>query len=243
MPADSIKSPLLHEFGGQWASEQVGTTDYELIEFPFAPYRLSGGKNILDEHEAVEYAKWMNEFQGIRLDYLSEFLDRSGVRVGAQPLHSSESLSRISAWMSSWYPIVMAEWRGPDHCAHWWIDRRGHRKGYWYPGAEGFSPVANWFETSVGHDIAFLVGAKCQSDHPEFLWRVTTWQRTRGNPGDTRYRLPMLNSKAPNIIPTILAQQLLTHLLELAAGRDRGDARPETSSVIAAIADMVEAPI
>jgi hypothetical protein len=189
-----------------------GTGEYRLISFPFEPYRLMGGKNQPDAQEAENLRAWMEAEEAGRARLALQTLCDCGAPISHLPLATADYLA-LTPWINAWFPTSMARWRGEPRESHWWVDHHGHVQGYWFPGSDGYSSEANWFEVSVAHDLTFLVAQTVRTVLPDLEWRVSPIRLTPDNPSDTRYHLPILHPAPPLLVPTLESLNILRRSL------------------------------
>jgi hypothetical protein len=180
------------------------TETYELIDLPFESYRLLGGKDQLDEVEAQTYVEWMIETEELRSAYAMGVFLACGARKSSSQEWISVNLD-LSSWLMYWFPVTFAPWRGEPYQGHWWLNHQGIPMGPWFPDGiygEVYSPMANWLEVSLAHDIAFIVAEAARRVDPNLQWQVSTIALPESEGSEPDYHLPMLNSRRPGVIPT-----------------------------------------
>ncbi|HUY98620.1 MAG TPA: hypothetical protein VMW47_13575, partial [Verrucomicrobiae bacterium] len=141
---------------------------YPLVDVPFPPHRLKGdSERLTTEIEAQTYQAWLAETELRRVPEFLRFLALAGAPV-PDPTAPERDLPALEAWLRAWFPAMYERWRG----THWGYGPFGRVVGGGGPGYRGYSHLAAAVQTSVAHDVAFLVVASARLQRSDLAWTM-----------------------------------------------------------------------
>jgi len=141
---------------------------YPLLDLPFPAYCLNGGYHSLtSEAEAQTYQAWLAETEPRRVPVVLRFLASAGAPV-PDPTAPERDLPALEAWLKAWFPVMYERWHG----THWGYGPFGRVVGGGGPGYRTYSLLAATVETSVAHDVAFLVVAAARLRRSDLRWAM-----------------------------------------------------------------------
>src|SRR5215831_3977954 len=103
-PPASVRLPRIGGPGAA-ADDNVG---YQLIPFPWEPWRLTYPNRAFTQPMAADYARWLNEADAGRLGVIMGVLGDAGAPTGGLP-GRPETLKKLGRWIQRWFGLVTAQ--------------------------------------------------------------------------------------------------------------------------------------
>lgn len=163
--SDTLRLPT-YRSASPVASSEVA---YEILQFPLPLEAIPRGPRGRTEAEGLIYLEWVKSIESARTEYALDTLRSAGAPLRQGMAASGQEIGELEKWLSHWWPIVMAPWKGT--C--WNNDDIGMIV-FAKSSMNSFCERMYRLEESIGHDLGFVVLQRARALGRDLKWHLST---------------------------------------------------------------------